>query len=116
MNDELLKKLMASMKNRRVPISNEKRTQQKIAEVIQPLGFIKEYQLDEKNIPDFFAEGIAVEIKIKGQRVAIYRQMKRYCQFSNVIVIVLITGRSMGLPEEISGKPCYYINLTRAFL
>ncbi len=117
-----LQQLINALKTVKVPISKEKQTQHKIAVIICKLGlgFEREYWLDKEgnNIPDFFSEteGIAVEVKIKGQRTAIYKQLQRYCSFDQVKIMVLVTARSMGLPTEISGKPCYYINLSKAFL
>lgn len=111
-----VQQLYQVLKNVRFPVSDEKLTQQKIAVLICPLGFEREYRLDEKNIPDFFAEGVAVEVKIKGQRTAIYKQLQRYAKFEQVKILVLISGRAMGLPADVDGKPVYYINLSKAFL
>jgi len=104
------------IKGLRTSLSNEKIAQSKIFEAIECFGFVREYRLDDHNIPDFFYDALAIEVKIKGQRTAIYKQMQRYCGFGQVQAIILITARSMGLPKEISGKPCFYINLTRAYL
>jgi hypothetical protein len=105
-----------AIKPLRLNITNEKKTQSQIFEAISHYSFVREYKLDEKNIPDFFYDGIAVEVKIKGSKKNIYLQLKRYCEFDQVKAIILVTGRSMGLPSEINGKPCFYINLTRAYL
>lgn len=105
-----------AIKSHRFNLTDEKTTQAEIFPFIQYLGFEKEYHLDSENIPDFFADGIAIEVKIKGQKAAIYRQLKRYSVFEEVHALILVSGRSMGLPGIINDKPCYYINLTRAYL
>lgn len=84
--------------------------------VEENIPFKKEYVLDAKNRPDFFIDGFAIEVKIKGSAKSIYRQCERYCSFDEVNGLVLVTNRSMGFPETIFGKPCYVINLGKAWL
>ena len=112
----IIQMAIGRIKSLRLDLSNEKNTQRQLFDYMRPHGFVREYKLDEKNIPDFFYDGIAIEVKIKGSKKNIYLQLKRYCEFDQVKAIILITGRSMGLPSEIIGKPCFYINLTRAYL
>lgn len=77
----------------------------------------KEFYLDDKNIPDFMLFGnIAVEVKIKGRKIAIYKQCERYCQFDQVNELILITNVNMGFPEEINNKNCYVHNLAKSWL
>lgn len=80
------------------------------------IEYKREHRLDSKNIPDFFIDGVAIEIKIKGNAKSIYRQCERYCSFESVNELILITNRSMGFPKEINGKPCYVIKLGVAWL
>lgn len=96
----------------------EKETQAAIEQKFSEneIPFIREHHLDEKNIPDFFIEGIAVEVKIKGNAKQIYRQCERYCQFEEVRKLILVTNRSMGFPKQINGKDCYMVNLGKAWL
>jgi hypothetical protein len=102
----------------RFPLEREKDTQAAIALKFkeQNIDVQKEYYLDSKNIPDFFIDGIAIEIKIKGNAMKIYKQCERYCQFDEVKQLILATNRSMGFPSQINGKPCYFINLGKAWL
>jgi hypothetical protein len=108
-------KLISSV---RFPLQNEKETQARIEKVFidNKVKYEREFRLDDKNIPDFFIDGIAIEIKIKGQARKIYKQCERYCGFEQVKELILITGRSMGFPEEINGKSCYVIKLGKAWL
>lgn len=102
----------------RLPLQNEKDLQEKIQRLLyeNKLVFNREQKLDEDNIPDLFDYDIAIEVKTKGSRREIFRQCERYCKFDQVKALILITNRSMGLPKEINGKPCYLVNLGKAWL
>jgi hypothetical protein len=102
----------------RFDVHDEKHTQEQIEKVFSDnkISFHREYKLDAKNIPDFFIDGIAIELKIKGEKKKIYRQCDRYCQFDQVKELILVTNRSMGFPQEINGNPCYVLNIGRAWL
>lgn len=99
-------------------LHNEKSLQEQVFKALISSGVNvqKEYRLDKENIPDFYVEGIAIEAKIKGSRPAIFKQCSRYCGFEQVKELILITNRSMGFPDQINGKPCYTINLGKAWL
>lgn len=102
----------------RFPLTIEKETQLAIERKLVENGvqYIREHKLDDKNIPDFFIDGIVIEVKIKGNAKQIYKQCERYAQFDSVKEILLVTNRSMGFPYEINNKPAYYINLGKAWL
>jgi len=102
----------------RFPLEVEKETQAAIEQKFKDNGieYSREHKLDQNNIPDFFIDGTAIEIKIKGNAKSIYKQCERYCQFDEVKSLILVTNRSMGFPKEINGKPCYFINLGKAWL
>lgn len=102
----------------RFPLEKEKETQEAIEKKFTENGIVfnREHHLDHDNIPDFFIDGIAIEVKIKGNARSIYRQCVRYCDFNDVKALILVTNRSMGFPPEINGKPCYVVNLGRAWL
>ena len=110
--------IIQTLSNVRFSFEDEKALQVAIARRLTMAGipFIREFRLDKNNIFDFYWEGLVVEVKIKGGAKKIYSQCKRYCQFKQVTGLVLITNRSMGFPEEIAGKPCYVINLGKAWL
>ncbi len=79
---------------------------------------IKEYRLDRRNIIDFYyqRDKIGIEVKIKGSKRQIYDQLVRYSNFDDIDCIILVTCKSMGLPEQINGKRCYYYNLSEAWM
>lgn len=92
---------------------NEKELQKQIEDIFisKKINYQREYSFGELGIVDFFINGVAFEIKIKGSKMAIYRQCKRYTESPEVKALVLISGLSMGFPEEINNKPCYYYRL-----
>jgi len=106
------------LSTKRFIITDEKELQKSIEDVFKASGaqYKREFILDQKNRPDFFIDGIAIEIKIKGNAKKIYKQCERYCQFNNVKSLLLITNRSMGFPEQINGKDCYIMNLGKSWL
>lgn len=111
-------KIIKTLSSYRFPLNKEKDTQASIETrfVENDIEYSREHRLDSENIPDFFIDGIAIEIKIKGNAKKIYKQCERYCKFEEVKQLILVTNRSMGFPKEINGKPCYFVNLGKAWL
>lgn len=99
-------------------LTREKDVQEQVMRILKDHFNIKrKHRLSEKSIVDFWIdEEIAVEMKVKGSKTAIFRQCQRYCEFEDVKCLLLLTARSMGFPPEIHGKPCYYISLSRGML
>lgn len=94
-------------------ITEEKLLQNDLFNVLKKFNVHKEHRLDEKSTIDFFVDGIGIEVKIKGQRVAIYKQCERYCQHIDIKVLILVTKRFMGFPKNIKDKPAYLVHLSR---
>jgi hypothetical protein len=84
--------------------------------------FEREHVLDKKNRPDFFIDEYAVEVKIGGSYVgrqsaiSIFKQCERYANFPEVKGVVLVSNRAMGFPEELCGKPAYFVSVGRSWL
>ena len=77
----------------------------------------REFRLDSESVIDFLIDdSIGIEVKIKGQKRAIYKQCERYCQFEKINSLILLTNVSIGFPKEINDKDCYVINLSKAWL
>lgn len=114
----MLQKVIEILSSYRYPLNDEKSLQSAIEKKIVESGIVfnREYRLDSKNIPDFFIDGIAIEVKLKGVAKNIYKQCERYSKFDEVKQIILVTNRSMGFPKELNGKPCYVIKLGNAWL
>lgn len=100
-------------------LKDEKSVQASIETVLNSYGIDhkREVRLSAEDIVDFMLPGgIAVEVKIKGQKRAIFRQCERYCTHEQVRVLVLMTATTMGFPSIIKGKPTYYVSLGRSWL
>jgi hypothetical protein len=106
------------LNSKRLPINVEKELQVEIEKLFieKGLSYQREYHLDDNNIPDFFIDGVAIEIKIKGSKKAIYKQCERYCKFQQTEALLLITSKSMGFPQQINNKDCYYYSLSKNWL
>ena len=104
------------------PLHNEKALQQAIEDALikEKIAYSREFKLDAKNIPDFVLETkegvIAIEVKLKANKKAIYRQLERYAGFKGVEQLILVTNTAMGLPETINGKPIYFFSLGKLWL
>ena len=109
-------KLLSS--RRFASLEDEKRLQAEIMQALQDAGIpaVREYSRDQVNIFDFYIDGIVIEVKIKGAKRAIYKQCERYSLLDYCRDIILVTNVSMGFPSEINEKPCYVINLGKAWL
>ncbi|MDQ7981885.1 hypothetical protein QYH69_32195 [Paraburkholderia sp. SARCC-3016] len=102
----------------RLPLNDEKVTQAAIANALGLAGmkFEREVRLSDEDIVDFMIGRVAVEVKIKGAKAAIYRQLERYAEHERVASILLVTSRSMHLPALINGKPTLVASLSRGWL
>ncbi len=111
-----------------LPLETEARLQAAIEDVFKDhlpalgLAYLRELRLDARNRVDFFihlpntTHGIALEVKIQGRAIQIYRQLERYAQFEAVDEIVLVTNKSMTLPQCCMGKPVHLVKLGVAWL
>ncbi len=112
--------IQRALKGRRFDLGCEKRLQAGIEEAFaaNELAFRREVSLDEKNIVDFMINSLAIEVKIytKASAMSIYRQLERYAKNDTVGAILLITSKTMSLPQSINGKPAYVLSLGRAQL
>lgn len=112
-----LENIINVLKSYSFRVTNEKKLQEDIDFVFKEnnLDIIKEFKLDNESIVDFFKDGIAIEIKIKGSAKKIYKQCERYCKNNLVNTLILVSTKPMGLPEEINGKDCYFVDISRGF-
>lgn len=114
------------LQRQRLPLSDEKRLQEAMADVLVADGLYirREYTLGEGDIVDFLVlsdtilplRGTAIEVKIGGSRRAIYRQLERYCAHEAVEEIVLATNVPMSLPPSIDGVDAFIAQLGRGWL
>jgi hypothetical protein len=102
-----------------IDLSNEKRAQADVEKVLTLSGipFQREVRLSSEDVVDFFVEGVALELKLKGaKKKEVYRQLCRYAKHPSVTVLVLASNLSMGLPAVIEGKDAYFVKLGEAWL
>lgn len=113
------------LKSSRLPLNNEKATQQYLSDALLALNIdhVREQRLAPGDVVDFWlpddagGDGIVIEVKMNRARPAeILRQLERYAAHKCVRAIFLVTNKAMVLPTEIVGKPAYYFSLGRAWL
>ena len=106
------------LSSRRFSLSNEKRLQEEIAEALALAGvqLVREFRLDAGSIIDFMVGDVGIEVKIKGSKLSIFRQVERYAGFDQIRQLLLVTNVPMGMPAEINGKPVFVFNLAKAWL
>jgi len=77
------------------------------------LSYSREHRLSNSDIPDFFVDGVAIEVKVRGSLDVHLRQLKRYAEYEAVTGTILIMPKGTGMPDTISGKPAALITLWR---
>lgn len=97
---------------------DEKQTQADFARALEDWNFEfkREHRLGPRSIIDFMVEDVGIELKLRGQKRSILRQVQRYCEFKEVAALLLLTGTAMGLPPTIYGKPVRVLSVGRAWL
>ena len=110
--------LVKFIEHLRLPLNNEKELQAAFAHELRRVdaGYAREVSLGDGDIIDFLIGDVGLEMKIKGQRMAIYRQCERYCGHDRLQALVLATNVAMGMPAAINGKPIFIASLGRAWL
>lgn len=112
--DDIINRVISILRQYSFSFNNEKVLQETIADLLlkEGIALTREYRLDPYGIVDIFIDGVAFEIKIKGQKKAIYRQCRDYALHNDVKAVVLLTAYAMGLPDMLEGKPAFVYSLT----
>lgn len=113
---ELLMKILS-----RYPFSiqNEILCQNGIEQKLKLHGvpYEREVVLGKFGTIDFVVAGtVGIEIKIKGQRMPVYRQCVRYCKSGIIHKLLLATMHPLSLPSEIEGIPAEVVSMASAQL
>lgn len=118
MSAETARSLVHLIESLRLPLSREKVLQRELSPFLDRFGesVQREHDLGDGDVIDFLVDGVGLELKIKGQRRAIFRQCERYCRHDAVKALVLATNAAMGLPATIAGKPVFVASLGRGWL
>lgn len=114
----MLTKVLSLLRRTRFNLTSESQLQQEISQVFTAINltFEREFSLDKYSRPDFMIGDIAIEVKIKGSKKAIYKQCVRYCEHPKVATLILVTSKTMGFPPFINDKPCFVVVLGRSWL
>ena len=115
---KLLDDIIVCLRSQRLPCDSEMELQYGIGVALDRAGieYSREHRLDRKNRVDFFANGIAIEVKIQGSAKNIYDQCWRYAEFPTVEAVVLVTSKTVTLPDTLNGKPCRVVRTGEAWL
>lgn len=110
--------ILDTLRRRRFPLHDEKATQVAIAAAFAEDGIAheRERRLGTGDVIDFVVGTIAVEVKVKGQKLPIFRQIERYARREEIDAIVLASNIAMGLPYRIGDKPAFFVHLGKAWL
>lgn len=103
----LRQRIVHVLTSHRLPLSDEKQLQAAIAGAFAAAGLTaeREVRLAPGDIVDFMVSDVAIEVKIKGNKRDIFRQVERYCGHQAVGGLVLATNVPMALPAQVCGKP-----------
>lgn len=116
----MLEEIIKVLKSYQLPLEDEKETQAAIGEAFQEnqIPASPEFRLDNRSIIDFYCseKRIGIEVKLKGSTTKIFSQCERYCQFDAIDCLILLTRKTMGMPEKINGKRVIVISLGEAWL
>lgn len=108
----------ASLEAQTFPIHTEEALQTALAGVLGPLGFVREHVVSAGRL-DFFREedGTAVEVKIKGSKLDLLRQVGKYAECEEINTVIVVTAKpSLGndLPETLDETPIHVVKLYRS--
>lgn len=95
---------------KRFRYSDEEDLQAGIAQTLAEaaIPFAREVHLIGAGRIDFLVDWIGIEVKTKGSRIAVTRQLYRYAANQLLSELMLVTTRAQhrGIPETILGKKC----------
>jgi hypothetical protein len=110
----------AALQRRRFRFDDEKELQASISCVLTMDGIAheREVTLAPGDIIDFLADGVGVEVKIKGSLGDVTRQLLRYAQSDRVRELVLVSTlmRLGNQPSTMNGKPLVFVSLLGSLL
>lgn len=117
--EAVVAKVMAALRRAPMPLTSETVLQREMSALFDREGIVhkREVRLSGADVVDFmFPAGVAMEVKIKAQKRAIYRQCERYCLHASVRGLILATATATGFPQTVAGKPCWVVSLGSAWL
>lgn len=113
------RRVVAICESTTIDVSTEKTAHRSLAEALRRHGLevTCEVSLTRKERIDIMVGSVGVEVKVKGSRREIYRQLERYAACPEVSVLVLATGAAwLKRLDSVGGKPLLLCSLTRGWL
>ncbi len=100
-----------ALRTHRFRFADERELQAGIEQVLVRAGLspTRESSLGELGSIDFLVGGLGIEVKTRGSRADLARQVHRYLQHPSVAALMVVTTRAAlaRLPSTIAGKPVY---------
>lgn len=122
-------RLVAEIARFRLPLTDEKTLQAAVEGILIHARLLYRREVPVKGgIVDFMTGpalessdwpplgAVGVELKIKGGKRDIYRQVQRYCEDPRIGRLLVVAGLALALPTEICGKPVTILNIAKAWL
>lgn len=114
--DRLVATVERVLASHRFRYAGERDLQAGIETVLRGAGLavVREASLGDAGTIDFVVGDLGIEIKVKGTRAAVTRQVHRYLQHASLAGLLLVTTRRdlARLPPIISGKRVFTHHLT----
>lgn len=116
----MITQIKQAIRGKRLNLQNEKELQIELEAILLESGinFTREFYLSKTDIIDFYFPDICVgmEVKIAKAPKQIFKQLDRYTKSDQISEIILITSKTMGLPDKINEKPAHLIKLSNSWL
>lgn len=114
----LAKRIAHICQTSRINVSTEQAAHNALADALARAGLApeREVNLTQNDRIDIMVDGVGVEVKIKGSRRDIYRQLQRYAASDRVSALVLATAAAWPPMLDIGGKPFFHASLVRGWL
>lgn len=97
------------------PVYTERDLQDRVSAALTKAGIDhqREARLEDCGRPDFMVGRLAIEVKIKGSRMDLIRQVQRYLSHDDVDgALVVTTKLAHHLPDSLYDKPVRVLYLT----
>lgn len=115
----LAKRIAALIERTRIGVSTEMSAHKGVFDMLVSNNFPAESEvwISEQERIDIMVQSVGIEVKVKGSKREIYRQLQRYAKRDQVRALVLATGVAWPTHiREIEGKPFFVASLTRGWL
>lgn len=114
----LAKRIAHICQSTRINVSTEQAAHNALVDALTRAGMTvaREVWLNPTDRIDIMVEGVGIEVKIKGGRRAIYRQLQRYAACDQVSALVLATAAAWPPKSAVDGKPFFHASLVQGWL